>query len=105
MKKIIDGLLYDNEADNVEPIAQAESTAQRGDFTWWKEWLYRTESGRFFLYGEGGPRSRYAKAYAGGASGSSDIRALSEDEAYDWMERHAPAHRTVDVFPDRVEQA
>lgn len=105
MKKIIDGLLYDTEADNVEPIASAESTHQRGDFAWWDEWLYRTENGRFFLHGEGGPRSKYAKAFAGGASGSEDIRALSEDEAYDWMERHASAHRTVAVFPDRVQEA
>ena len=105
MKKIIDGLLYDTEAESVEFITQGESTAQRGDFTWWHEKLYRTASGRFFLYGEGGPRSRYAKRYPGGASGSEDLRALSEDEAYDWMERYAPAKKTVEIFGDRIEQA
>ena len=30
------------------------------NFRHWKEQLYRTRKGNFFLYGKGGPSSRYA---------------------------------------------
>src|SRR5690606_41772958 len=37
------------------------SYSNRTDFRFWSEELYRKKTGEFFLYGEGGPASKYGR--------------------------------------------
>src|SRR5690606_40408270 len=58
MKKIINGKRYDTET--AQFIGSA-SYSNRTDFRFWSEELYRKKTGEFFLYGEGGPASKYGR--------------------------------------------
>jgi len=67
MKFTIDGQRFDT--DKSEWIANACRDGFRTDFRWWSETLYRTpRSKRFFLVGEGGPMTRYARRVASAAT-------------------------------------
>ena len=86
MKKIINGRRYDTEA--AEKVAEAYSNLARNDFGYWEEELYRKRTGEFFLYGWGGPASRYSKtAGLNSWSGGEKIRPLTIEEAQKWVRR------------------
>ncbi len=55
MKKIVDGKLYDSDAETTEHIATHNPVADRGDFNFLREELHKTASGQYFIAGEGGP--------------------------------------------------
>ena len=57
MKKIINGKRYDTETAN---LCGNTSYSYRGDFHFWREELYQKRTGEFFLYGEGGPMTKYS---------------------------------------------
>ena len=83
MKRIVDGLLYDTEtAEEVASFSRGHS----GDFDSVSETLYKTKSGNWFVHGEGGARTRWARHHGNESSGGEGILALSRDEALDWIE-------------------
>lgn len=95
MKKIINGKMYNT------------STAkQMGE--WWnrnsgldyiRETLFRKRTGEFFLHGEGGARTKYAKRTGSNFwEGSEEIMQLSWDEARDWAEEHLTADEYEEIF-------
>ncbi|MFZ2207387.1 MAG: hypothetical protein WAV22_01820 [Porticoccaceae bacterium] len=97
MRVIIDGKKYDT--DTAEHIASASYSGSRSDFQWWEEDLYRKRTGEFFLSGAGGPMTRYAAAVDQNSwTGGSRIIPLSEEEAREWLERHADAETYEQVF-------
>ena len=60
----------------------------RSDFRYTYESLYRTKAGQFWMEGEGGPMSGYARHSSDGTStGGSGARLLTNEEAYDWARR------------------
>jgi len=78
MKDVIDGRLYDTDAETTEHIATHNPVADRGDFAYLCERLHKTTSGEYFIAGEGGPKTKYSKRVGTGEySGSSEIRPLS----------------------------
>lgn len=77
MKKIICKVEYDTEAS--ELVAKKASGAF-GDADGYEESLYKTESGKFFLYTNGGPESPYTKE---------DIKRLSAAKADEWLSENA----------------
>ena len=86
MKQIINGKTYDTATS--EGLAEASSDCGHGDFRYWEESLYRTPKGRYFVAGEGGPMSSWAKSCGQNSySGGSGIRVLTEDEARTWVEQ------------------
>lgn len=98
MKKIIEGRRYDTETANKvwETDGGAESTT---DFRYWSEALYRTPRGRWFVYGEGGPLTKWAKVIGQNCmAGGQDIAPLSEQEARAWVEKHADAELYEEFF-------
>lgn len=103
MKRIIDGKIYDTETAT-EICDISPSGMSSGDFRWEDTRLYRTKKGAFFLAGEGGPMSRWAKSYGqnGSTSGYGIVR-LSMQEARDFAERHAEVETVAKYFP--VEEA
>lgn len=96
MKKIINGRRYDT--DSAREIWDA-SYGARTDFSHWSETLYRKSTGEYFLYGEGGPMSRYAEATGQNEwSGGEMITPLSIEAAQKWAEKHMPADEYEKVF-------
>jgi len=88
MKQIIEGKVYNTET--AEELAGANAGLSTSDFGHWREALYRTKKGAYFIAGGGGPRTRWAvAARGGGTGGSAGIKAVSTDEAREWVEKYA----------------
>ena len=86
MKQVFDGLIYDT--DDAIEIAMNESRVGIDDFGGFEEAIYKPDSGRWFLWGKGGPHTRWREPVGNNAFGSGEaIHALSEVEALDWFER------------------
>lgn len=97
MKKIIGSKRYDTETATL--IADASSGGSRTDFSFWEEELYQKKTGEFFLYGSGGPMSRYSKACGDNNwSGDEAIIPLSLDAAKRWAEKYMDADDYEKVF-------
>lgn len=90
MKKIINGKLYDTEtAKKIASCYHGESTR---DFRYYSESLYRKRTGEYFLAGEGGPMSKYAKSAGQNSwTGGEAIIPLTYSEATEWAEREMDA--------------
>ena len=86
MRKIINGKLYDT--STAEFIGN-DSYSNSRDFHHWSEELYQKRTGEFFLYGEGGPMSRYAETVGQNEwSGGEKIMPLTYDKARERAEKH-----------------
>lgn len=95
MKKIINNKLYDT--STAHELASWEEN--RGNFRHVREVLYRKRTGEFFLFGEGGPASRYAKQVDYSTwSGGSTITPLSYEDAANWAEKHLDADEYQSLF-------
>ena len=95
MKKVIKGKLYDTEK------AKHIGTAAGGDgFHAWEEDLYQKRTGEFFLYGMGGPATKYAHYVDGNNawSGGDKIIPLPYDKAREWVEEHLTADEYEEIF-------
>lgn len=89
MKKIINNKRYDT--DTAKYIADTGSLEQGigpSDFNFWSETLYQKRTGEFFLYGEGGPLSKYSQPYeTNGSQSGAKIIPLTLDQAKQWAEK------------------
>ena len=94
MKKIINGKMYDTET------ATAVKNDMGGEgFGRYDETLYRKKTGEYFLYGEGGPRTRYAHSAGQNAwSGGEKCIPLTYDEAREWAEHTMDADEYENEF-------
>ena len=105
MKKVIQGVLCDTAT--AKYLGSASYLGSR-DFAHWSEELYRTKSGKFFLYGEGGPASRYAVTIGQNEwSGGEKIQLLSRETAIEWAEEHLDGDEYIAAFgdPEETEKA
>ncbi len=85
MKKIINMKRYDT--TTAEEIFTSRNEYSSSDFDYCRETLYLTKNKSWFLHGEGGADSSYAKFDISGRSSSpgSDITPLTEAEAAAWL--------------------
>lgn len=98
MKKVIQGVLCDT--STAKYLGSASYLGDR-DFAHWSEKLYRTKSGKFFLYGEGGPASRYAMTIGQNEwSGGEKIQLLSRETAMEWAEENLDDDDYIAAFGD-----
>ena len=75
------------------------SNGRGRDFTACDETLYRTKAGKYFLYGEGGPMSKYATSRGQNEwSGGEHIEPLSLATAMAWAENKLDGDEYVEVF-------
>ncbi len=96
MKKIINNKLYNTET--ARELGQ-DSYSNCTDFNYWHEILYQKRTGEFFLYGEGGPMSRYARSIDQNSwSGGEKIMPLSAANARQWAEEHLDADDYEAIF-------
>lgn len=76
MQKIICKKVYDTENSTlVKKVTSGEYGCPEG----YEETLYKTESGSFFLYVNGGASSKYTKE---------NITRMSADKANEWLKAH-----------------
>jgi len=105
MKFTIDGQRFDT--DKSEAIHASSYEGPKNSSEWWSETLYRTpRSKRFFLVGEGGPMTRYARR-VGFSSYISGARCdpMTDAEARAWAEDHMTADEIDAAFPGEVTEA
>lgn len=105
MKKVIQGVLCDTATAKF--LSEASYLSDH-DSAHWSEELYRTKSGKFFLYGEGGPASRYAVTIGQNEwSGGEKIQLLSRETAMEWAEEHLDGDEYIAAFgnPEETEKA
>lgn len=101
MKKIINCKMYNTETAT---YVDEYSYGNCGDFHYYREVLFKKKTGEFFLYGEGGAMTKYAKwtgeneRYGGDA-----IVPLTEKEAREWVEEYCDADTYCKCFGEPEE--
>ena len=104
MRNVIDGKVYDTET--AEQIAST-TYSKYGDLTYWSEELYRTQKGNWFLAGEGGALSKYARNVGQNEiEGGSAIIPLTRVKALSWLEVHTSGSEAIEkYFADVIDGA
>lgn len=89
MKKIINNKMYDT--STAKEIGGMEHS-NRGDFSYFSETLFRKRTGEYFLYGKGGPMSRYSRTVGQNEWSSGErIIPLNYEKARKWAEENLDA--------------
>lgn len=102
MKKIINNKAYDTET--AKELGSWSNMADYGNFSQFSETLYRKKTGEFFLYGKGGPMTKYAVAEGSNSwRGGSRIMPLTFQEAREWSEEHLTGDEYEAIFGAVVE--
>jgi hypothetical protein len=102
MKKIIGGKLYNT--DTAELVGEWTNGYYANDFNYCSEDLYRKKTGEFFIYGRGGPMSRYAVSVGGNTMcGSEQIKPISFEYAKRWAEEKLTADEYEKLFGEVAE--
>lgn len=97
MKKIINGKLYNTET--AQEVSSYSTNDSWRDFSHVEETLYKKRTGEYFLFGEGGPASKYARRVESNSwSSGSAIIPLSYDDAKQWAEDHMDADDYMKEF-------
>ena len=96
MNKIINGKRYNTEsAAKLGEISEGQGYR---DFSFWRETLYRTRSGNYFIHGEGGGYSKYAEVNGDNREYGEKIIPLSYEEAQKWVEKALTADEYETIF-------
>ena len=104
MRKLIDGKLYDT--TTAEMIHGWDNGFPGSDFKSCSETLYRTKKGAWFLHGEGGPMSQYARSIDNNAMGFGEqIQPMDKDEVITWLESVQGIDELMELFPDYIQPA
>lgn len=102
MKKVINGSLYDTETAK---LLGEDSYSNPRDFAHWRESLYRTKSGKYFLHGEGGAMTKYAVCVGQNEWSSGEkIIPLDLDSAQKWAEEHLDGDEYIKAFGEPEER-
>lgn len=104
MKKIIDGKRYNTQT--AKQVAGWSNDLGYSDFDHIEEALYHTKNGNWFLYGRGGPKTKYFRFAPGGnKSSGEDIIPLYPNEALMWLEKHEFTDELEEWFSDNIKEA
>lgn len=96
MIKVIDGAKYNT---STAKFLGGHGYSHPGDFSYWEESLHRTKAGKYFLHGEGGPMSKYAKSTGqNNWSGGSAILPMSRESAMAWAEENLDGEEYENIF-------
>lgn len=97
MKKIIKGRMYDT--TTAKELGWWENIQDVRNFSHFSETLYRKRTGEFFLYGKGGPSTKYSQRVDQNCwSGGEDIIPVSAENARSWAEEHLDADDYEKIF-------
>jgi hypothetical protein len=97
MIKIISGKKYDT--STAKPVGQWENDNLPGCIDYVEEQLFRKRTGEFFLYGYGGPNTKYGNAIPdNGRISGSEIIPLTYQAAQKWAEEHLTTDEYEAIF-------
>lgn len=97
MKKIINGKVYNT--DTAREVGIWTNTWDHHSWTYEHESLYQKRTGEYFIYGEGGPQTKYAESTSDNQwSGGEKIIPLSPAKAREWAEKHLSADEYKAAF-------
>lgn len=97
MKKIINAKVYDT--DTARYVGWWDNGCGQGDFDYVREELYCKRTGEYFLYGEGGARTKYSEMEGSNTwTSGAMIIPLTYDAAREWAEEHLKADDYLDEF-------
>jgi len=106
MKQIIDGKTYNTETATVVGTVRSKGVLSYDDFRRYLATLYKTPKGRFFVFGEGGPMTIFARPCGNGTIGGSGFVALEPEEALELAESAGiDADTIAEHFGDLIEDA
>lgn len=90
MVKIIKGRKYDT--NTAREVGSYSNAGGWRDFSHFEETLYCKRTGEYFLFGEGGPMTKYRETVGQNEwSGGSKIIPMDYDEAREWAEKNLSA--------------
>lgn len=102
MRTIINRKVYDtNTADEIADY----SSGYINDFRYYKESLYKTKNGRWFLCGEGGAMSKYSQPEGNGRGYGHATIPLTKDEVIEWLEETEHYDELEEHFANELEEA
>lgn len=102
MVKIIKGRKYDT--DTAREVGSYSNAGGWRDFGHFEETLYVKRTGEYFLFGEGGPMTKYRETVGQNEwSGGSKIMPLDFDEAREWAEKNLTAEEYEAEFGEVAE--
>ena len=102
MKKIINGKVYDT--DTAAKVGEWDNGKWDDKLYICEEVLYRKRTGEFFLYGYGGPGSKYAVSIGNSNwSGGEKIIPLTYEAAQKWAEEHLDGDKYETIFGEVIE--
>ena len=102
MRKVINGRTYNTDTSKI--IGEWSNEYGVRDFKACEETLYKNTKGAYFLYGEGGPMSKYAKSAGQNSwTGGSNITPMTAEEAQAWAEEHLNADEYEAEFGQQEE--
>jgi hypothetical protein len=107
MKTIINGTRYDTSNATLIGETSNNNAYSVTDFAYWSAGLYVTpRSKRYFIAGEGGAMSRFAKPYGrGGSIGGEGIIPMSEADAFEWAQQELSSGEVEEFFGHLIEDA
>lgn len=103
MKKVINGKTYNTETASTIGFYSAPYSVN--DHHYFKETLYKTKKGNFFLAGEGGGLTKYARQCGDSVCYGDGIIPLDPDSALSWVERNLNPELTEKLFSHMIEEA
>ena len=98
MKKISYGRMYNTETAKEVAKLTSNGIYSRSDFRWKEETLYLKKTGEFFIYGEGGPMTEYARHVDNGRMWGESIIPMTKFEAKRWVEKNCEADVYIELF-------
>lgn len=106
MQRVINRKRYDTETAT-QVCDVSDGNYSRRDFKFDDTYLYRTKAGNWFIAGQGGPMSRWARSLGqgNGWSSGSGIRPLEPAEARELLEQHNHLGALEEYFSNDIEDA
>ncbi|HEY5588162.1 MAG TPA: hypothetical protein VIK86_04300 [Candidatus Paceibacterota bacterium] len=102
MKKIIKGALFNTQTAKL--IGEWHNEFPSKDYNYCEESLYRTKSGKYFIYGQGGARTKYAERCGNNEWSEGDILFdLSRDAAKEWAQENLTVDKYEIIFGELTE--
>ena len=97
MKTKINGKTYNT--DTAKLVGYYKTPLTYSDFGFYMESLYRKRTGEYFLHGDGGPMTKYAKSCADGSIGWGEaIIPMTEAKAAKWLERRKDSDNYTEAW-------
>jgi|WetSurMetagenome_2_1015567.scaffolds.fasta_scaffold31981_6 hypothetical protein len=104
MKRIVNGKRFDT--STAVCIASWHNGCYGSDFRRCQEALYRTARGNFFIAGEGGPMSKFARSVGNNSfTGGDGLSPITPEEARQWLEEKGFTEELEEHFAGEIEEA